>query len=193
MKKTLVTVAFTCAMLFFGTAAFLHAEESQEQVADGTVQFTTNSIKILNGIGKNYEIKLKANLVKLPHVDGKTFGYRLGDTFVPLSEATTSVEASGTQILDFGYASEAGEDFTDFEKRKVAFSVSSDPGYYAGYLNDGFYQLDFSKDPFDGVIDIVIGEPLPAPAVTLVVALAAGALFLLYKNRRQRLIQTEQA
>jgi hypothetical protein len=29
--------------------------------------------------------------------------------------------------------------------------------------------------------------------VTLIVALAAGALFLLYKNRRQRSIHTEQA
>ncbi len=197
MKKTLFTAALTCAMLIFGTAASLQAQDSAEgntlsQVETGKYQFSTDSLNILNGTQKKYKISLKADLVNLPKEEGKVFGYSVGGKFEPLSKVI-NIDPSETQVYLFGYATETDGAFKDFEQRKVSFNVSADPGYYAGYTNEGFYQLDFSSDPFDGVIDIVIGEPLPAPAVTLVVALAAGALFLLYKNRRQRFIQTEQA
>ena len=190
MKKTLVPAVLACVMTIFGFAASLQAEDAE--LVHGN-KFSTDSLKILNETKEEtYEVKLKANLVNLPQVEGKKFGYRLGDKFVPLSEVASSVTANDALSFDFGYAIVSGEDFSEFEKSKVSFNVSADPGYYAGYNNQSFYQLDFSENPFDGVIDIVIGEPLPAPAVTMIVALAAGALFLLYKNRRQRFIQSEQ-
>lgn len=74
-----------------------------------------------------------------------------------------------------------------------SISVAGDPLYYAGYNSESFYQLDFSEDPFNGNIEIlVMGEPLPPTTVTLIVALALGAAFLLYKNRKQQAI-AEQA
>lgn len=191
MKKTLVTTALACAMTVFGLATSLQAEDEYGLVESGTVRYSTPSLIILDTT-KDVGVSLTANLTEASTLNGKEFGYCVDDQFVSLKDAienTQTVSLPYNQKLKFGYGTSA----TDFAPKKVSFNVSSDPGYYAGYLNDGFYQLDFSSKPFDGVIDIVVGEPLPAPAVTLVVALAAGALFLLYKNRRQRLIQTEQA
>ena len=200
MKKTLVPAVLACVMTIFGFAASLQAQDS-DLVKSSTVKsitFSANSLKILNEIKDGtYEVKLKVNLAKLPEVENKTFGYLLDGKFAPLSDVA-SVISSKSLDFDFGYATIVSNDgtyeFKNFEKsKKVPFKVSADPGYYAGYNDQSFYNLDFSSDPFNGVIDIVIGEPLPAPAVTLIVALAAGALFLLYKNRRQRSIQSEQA
>lgn len=101
------------------------------------------------------------------------------------------------QSFQFGIGTSA----TDFEAIDIAsvkalkasgsgnssITVSGDPLYYAGYNSDSFYQLDFSEDPFNGSIEIlVMGEPLPASTVTLIVALGLAAAFLLYKNRRQQ-------
>ena len=47
--------------------------------------------------------------------------------------------------------------------------LSSDPGYFAGYNAESFYQLDFDENPFDGTIEVaIIGEPLPGSTVTLI-------------------------
>ena len=87
--------------------------------------------------------------------------------------------------ITFGYGSE--EDSSQFTPRTVTLNVNADPGYYTGYKSEGFFHLDFSENPFDGAIEImVMGEPLPPSTVTLLVALGAGALLLLYKNRRTR-------
>ena len=106
------------------------------------------------------------------------------------------------QIFQFGIGTSAA----DFEPIAVAsvkalkasggnssISVAGDPLYYAGYNSDSFYQLDFSEDPFNGNIEIlVMGEPLPPSTVTLIVALGLAAAFLLYKNRKQQAV-AEQA
>ena len=107
------------------------------------------------------------------------------------------------QTFQFGI----GTDENDFEPIAIAsvkdlkangpknssITVAGDPLYYAGYNSDSFYQLDFSEDPFNGNIEIlVMGEPLPASTVTLIVALGLAAAFLLYRNRRQRAL-AEQA
>ena len=107
------------------------------------------------------------------------------------------------QTFQFGI----GTDENDFEPIAIAsvkdlkangsknssITVAGDPLYYAGYNSDSFYQLDFSEDPFNGNIEIlVMGEPLPASTVTLIVALGLAAAFLLYRNRRQRAL-IEQA
>jgi len=100
------------------------------------------------------------------------------------------------QTFQFGIYSGEG----DFEPITIAsvkalkssggnssISVSGDPLYYAGYNSDSFYQLDFSEDPFNGNLEILImGEPLPPSTVTLISALGLAAAFLLYKNRKQQ-------
>jgi len=41
--------------------------------------------------------------------------------------------------------------------------------------------------PFDGEIEVlVVGEPLPSPAVTLIIALALVAAYMGYNYRKQR-------
>ena len=65
--------------------------------------------------------------------------------------------------------------------------LSSDPGYFTGYNPESFYQLDFSEMPFDGKIDVaIIGEPLPGSTVTLILSLAALAVFMGYARRKQQ-------
>jgi len=101
------------------------------------------------------------------------------------------------QVFQFGI----GTSESDFEPIQISsvkalkasgagnssISVAGDPLYYAGYDSESFYQLDFSEDPFNGNVEIlVMGEPLPASTVTLIAALGLAAAFLLYKNRRQQ-------
>ena len=194
MKKTLFTAALVCAMTIFGFAASLQAQDSaagKELIHNG--QYSTKLLKLVNLAKNATSTSLTAKLVKVPTVEGKTFGYLYNGQFVSLGNAAeSSVELPFDQLIQFGYG-DASSQNSGFEPRTVSLKVSSDPGYYAAYNNDSFYQLDFSEDPFNGYFEIVVGKPLPAPAVTLVVALAAGALLLLYKNRRQHSIHTEQA
>lgn len=197
MKKTLGTTVLACAMAIFGFAATLQAQvptdesESSNRVKVSSGQY---SMQLLTLVDSNaaQNASLTANLVEAPSVEGKSFGYLQGDTFVSLGKAVNSVQLPYNQDIRFGYGVADSEN-PQFEPRTVSLKVSSDPGYYGDYKADSFYQLDFSEDPFNGKIDIYVAQPLPAPAVTLLVALAAGAVFLLYKNRRQRFIQTEQA
>ena len=150
-------------------------------------------------------MNLSANLAAVSTDGGKTLGYkRNGGEFVSLAQAVSDAQVAqvgdanvttitlgqfnANDTIEFGYQ-DADGGFHGYTPGKIG----SDPGYYGGYNVESFYQLDFSEDPFDGMIEIVVGQPLPAPAVTLIVALAAGALFLLYKNRKERFIQTEQA
>jgi len=192
MKKTLVSTLLACAMTIFGVATSLQAQDSASETPVKSGQYSTQLLKLVNTNATSDT--LTANLVKAPAVEGKSFGYLSGNTFVSLGEAVSAVELPYNQVIKFGYGVADAEN-PNFEPRTVSLqvSVSSDPGYYGGYNPEGFYQLDFSEDPFDGKIDIIVGEPLPAPAVTLLVALAAGAFFLLYKNRKQRSCQLEQA
>lgn len=48
-----------------------------------------------------------------------------------------------------------------------------------GYLQPyaGWYMRDFSEDPFDGKIDVlVVGEPLPSPTTTLFILLGVAGI-----------------
>ena len=49
-----------------------------------------------------------------------------------------------------------------------------------------FYKQDFSEDPFDGRIEIIIGEPLPSPAQTLLIVLVVGGI--IYCTRKQPVV-----
>ena len=90
--------------------------------------------------------------------------------------------------IQFGYAAdEAGSGFT-----YANVKVSSDPLFSYNYNPASFYEYDFSKDPFDGNIEVLnFGTPLPSSTVTLLIALAAAAGLLLYNNRRQRVRSSE--
>lgn len=191
MNKTLFTAVLALVLAIGGVVA---SSQAQDKELIPTGRFTAKSLEL---IGDKIDVNLSANLVNVPApaTEGKTFGYLLAgendtNTFVSLGNAVKEVQLPSNQVIRFGYATNA----SDFEPRAVSLNVSSDPGYYASYDANSFYQLDFSEKPFDGTIDIyVFGEPLPSPVVTMIVALAAGALFLLYKNRKQRSVQTEQA
>ena len=203
MKKTLFTAVLACALSIFGLVA--SAQTSAVTFNEDSKQFSSKVSKNLTLlIATSSSVDLKGNLSTIS-TEEKTFGYKKNDKFVSLAQAVSNAQvatvgkANVTTIslgdfnendtIQFGY--NVGED--DFHPYSP-FKVVSDPGYYGGYNADSFYHLDFSEDPFDGMIEIlVVGEPLPAPAVTLIVALAAGALFLLYKNRGRRSIRTEQA
>ena len=49
-------------------------------------------------------------------------------------------------------------------------------------INDAWYLQDFAEDPFNGRMEVVIGEPLPSAPVTLF--LASIMLFTLMKYRK---------
>ena len=206
MKKSFFATALACALTIFGIAA---SAQDQQAVAfdEGSKVFSSNVTKSLSLlVATSSDVDLSEHLSAVSGGGaGRTFGYtKNGGGFVSLADAvnTAKVVSSGdanvTAIrlgdfsvndkIQFGYEDDGG--FHPYSP----FKIESDPGYYGGYNPDSFYQLDFSEDPFDGMIEIlVVGEPLPTPVVTLIVALAAGALFLLYKNRRQRPVYTEQA
>ena len=49
-------------------------------------------------------------------------------------------------------------------------------------INDAWYLQDFAEDPFDGRMEVVIGEPLPSVPLTLFIA--SIMLFTLMKYRK---------
>ena len=123
MKKTLVTTVLACAMTIFGFAASLQADESDGQ-AKAKTQYSTQSLMILDK-NKADGVNLTANLVKVPSVEGKTFGYLLGGKFVSLENVIDGVrvdtaELPYNQLLSFGFGSSA----SDFVPREVSFNVS---------------------------------------------------------------------
>ena len=134
---------------------------------------------------------------------GKQFGYIMRDgVFQSLSGAIAAQPQDGKVSLgEFPVTEEDGFKFgfsdsegSEFKPVSLKLKVAGDSGFYGGFDTNGFYQLDFPEEPFDGKIDIlVMGEPLPASTVTLLVALAAAAGLLLYNNRRTRARFSAQA
>lgn len=55
------------------------------------------------------------------------------------------------------------------------------------YIDEHFsdwYKYDFAEDPFDGRLELlVMGEPLPTPLTTLLVALGTIGIILMNNNR----------
>ena len=193
MKKTLLTTALAFVLAIGGLTA--SAQDATQEVTNpskienlGSLKFTMANVATNELDGKSF----KANLAKASEVDGKSFGYLSGNEFVSLGSAmeNASILLPYNKVIEFGYGSSAN----DFVATNVSLKVNADSGYYTGYNNENFFQLDFSQDPFDGMIEVlVMGEPLPASTVSLLVALGAGAAFLLYHNRRRRIGAVEQA
>ena len=85
----------------------------------------------------------------------------------------------GIQIQDTGI------DVYDFSQRypnkmqsyASHMSISAEPILMGPY--DSWYWSDFSSDPFDGIIEVlVVGEPLPSTTTTILIA--PGLLSLVY-------------
>ena len=202
MSKTLFTAALAFVLSIGGFVMSAQAQEAQNQTvsepsAEAGLWQLVVSAKDETLLNKG----LKAIAV---NSNEKSFGYKVGGKFISLSDAMVGAPSAAdgdkvsatlelgsfnpTEQLQFGYGDENSFDAIS------GLKISSDAGFHAGYNIDSFYKLDFTKDPFDGKIEIyVLGEPLPASTVTLLVALAAAAGLLLYNNRRTRARFSAQA
>ena len=215
MKKTLFTVSLACVLSLGGLTATASAENYTPQSkvafdnATGTLSSKgSESLKILMmnpKLNSGEEIGLSESLTKIAVSGEKEFGYMLNDgqegsKFVSLAELMKNVPSGDvasislgkfqkSDTIKFGYADADGQNFSWVKP----FKVESDAGFHGDYDAESFFHLDFAEEPFDGMIEVlVVGEPLPASTVTLIVALAAGAGLLLYNNRK-RALRTEQA
>ena len=156
------------------------------------------AMRILAVAKPEYKLSEKLAAAKGP-VEGKTLGDIVNPgtdaaKFVTLGVAAEAVSTStkGDDIAALGHFAEGDtvqfgyQDQNGFTPAKITV-LSSDSGYSTGYDVEGFYQLDFSAMPFDGSIEVlVVGEPLPDTAVTLIVALGLVAVFMGYNYRKQR-------
>ena len=151
------------------------------------------AIKILAAAPHEYNLAQRLEQAKAPNAE-KTPGYSVNGTFVSLAEAAQVLSTSEkSDILLLGRFTDGDNvqmgyrDNSDNKFYASTINVSGDPGYFTGYNPDSFYQLDFSAMPFDGKIDVaVIGEPLPGSTVTLILSLAALAVFMGYARRKQQ-------
>ena len=137
--------------------------------------------------------------------DGRTLGYLLSKngakTFVSLADAIGNNQVREPDGYKFNVVELGKFDKNDsvkfglgdpdnpeaFKEASINVLNNSDALYRTGYNAESFYQLDFSEVPFDGKIDVlVVGEPLPGSTVTLLLSLAALAVFMGYARRKQQ-------
>lgn len=195
MKKSFLTAALACVLSIGGIA--LCAQENGFLFDQETGVLSSQSASDVLNIVKKNSGKLSLTEIMKPRAkDGASFGYlftRDGNTeFVPLSDLVDSLQTNGDtesislndfnagDTVQFGYAKTDGSGFS-------SVSIGSDAGFYTGMDTDSFFKLDFSENPFDGNIEVlVMGQPLPPATVTLLIALAAGAGLLFLHNRRNR-------
>lgn len=192
MSKTLFAAALAFVLSIGGFA--LSAQDITMEKDYSLVKLVAQSKTVNVSLTDKLTVSLPGN------AKSATFGYVKNDgEFVSLVDAMAAVDVANddnsakvatlvlgkfknNDVLQFGYGND-----TTFEAVSPSLKVASDPGFNAAYNIDSFYQLDFSNDPFDGMIDIlVMGEPLPASSVTMLIALAAAAALLLFYNRRTR-------
>ena len=215
MKKSLLTATLACALSIVGFASFATDYSPRDKVSfeNGTLSSTgSESLQILMTNPKigSGGADLSSFLSSMAGSGEKKFGYmRNGGTsnekFVSLAGLLSSIDSTVDdagiasisigkfqqgETIQFGYSGSNG-----FEPTSISsITVGSDSMFHTGYDTDSFFQLDFSENPFNGSIEIlVMGEPLPASTVTLLVALAAGAGFLLFRNRRRHAHSAVQA
>ena len=199
MSKTLFTAALAFVLSIGGFAL------SADDVSPIPVAFTNESLRLVAQSSNDFDLKSHLATLAADSVKGTSFGYKKNGEFVSLATLMQDAEivaegekASATisipgkfqkdDVFQFGY--DNGETFEAISPTLIA----SDPAFNAGYNIDSFYHLDFSQDPFNGKFDIlVMGEPLPASTVTMLVALAAAAALLLFRNRKTRARFSAQA
>lgn len=204
MKKSFLTAALACVLSIGGLAIFADDNGFAFNTETGVLS-SKGATETLNIFVDKSTGKLGLNEFMKPRDDGKSFGYLLNGSsetdrkFVSLATLMSSIKTSGNtesvslgsfnkdDTVQFGYAAPDGGEFS-------SVSIGSDAGFYSGIDTESFFKLDFSENPFDGNIEIlVMGEPLPTPTVTLLIALAAGAGLLFYNNRRKHACNAEQA
>lgn len=184
MKKTLFTAALACVLTLGGLVSYAQVTPS------GDNSFAASASE---------KLYLKI-LPKASSSLAMNFAIKRGDADYQTLLTSEQISAASSEKvkglrLDLGNFA-ANETFKVGVVSGGQFEpfVSSEPGYYTSVDTNSYYSLDFSETPFDGTIEVfVFGEPLPPSTVTLLVALAAGAAFLLYRNRKQRDPRTEQA
>ncbi len=109
-----------------------------------------------------------------------------------LTETLLKYYDTGYPNLAYGIELPAKQNFMDFSKpfapsstyQMKSYNVNPDNGFYAGFSTEGFYNLDFSEDPFDGLIEIlVVGEPSTSTNLTLLIAGLLGIAMFTYKKK----------
>ena len=187
---------------FLTVGAFAVSADDNQTVDSLTAK---DNIRILAIAKSSSNPRLADNLAaaKATTDEGAQAGYYVvkeGQTegegsFVSLAEAIkqdVTTDEQGRDVVTLGRFSQGDKVQFGFKKNDKFTAtpinvLSSDPSYYAGYNSEGFYQLDFSEMEFDGKIDVlVIGEPLPGSTVTLLLSLAALAVFMGYSRRKQQ-------
>ena len=95
--------------------------------------------------------------------------------------------------LNYG-VKEQKYNISDFSNYKLfdtgtnqSFSLNAEAIVPFAPVNDYWYIQDFAEDPFDGRIEVVVGEPLPS--VPLTIFIATLLLFTYLKYRKLRTIQ----
>lgn len=193
MKKTFFAAALAFVMTIGGFA--LSAQDAKSFVANMDVSLKNNLTSNAAQLDKNFGYMLRKTVeVQEGEEVKEVFSFQ----FYSLSDAMKAAAEDGKvsfplgtftpgDAIKFGYGS--GSDFVD-----APVKVASDPGYSYTYNTGTFYTLDFPGEAYDGTIEVdIIGAPLPASSVTLLVALGAAAAMLLYFNRRKQVRISGQA
>jgi hypothetical protein len=212
MHKSFFTFALASVLAIGAVTASAENFTPQSKVSFNEGIISTNGSEALKILMMNpsdeTNMGLSDFLNAMAYSGDREFGYMRNDgtegsKFVSLANVLASIKADDVATvalekfeknatIKFGYADKDGKNFTPAGVKKV--KVESDAEFHGGFDPDSFFRLDFAEEPFDGNIEVlVIGEPLPASTVTLLVALAAGAGLLLFSNRKQRALRTEQA
>ena len=200
MNKKIIMAALAGILTVCGMSL-----SAQEETPKKTIEAFSakDTMKILAVAKPDYKLaeKLADAEALAKEENGIIYGYILNPDsdnakFVSLSEALadTSVTNDGTNdVVSFGRFAKGDKVQFGFYDSNSQFNpapinvISSESGYYSGYNAQGFYEIDFSEMPFDGELEVlVIGEPLPSSAVTLIVALALVAAYMGYNYRKQR-------
>ena len=93
----------------------------------------------------------------------------------------TSKISSIAKISDFSKPFVANQEYS-----MTKWAVDSDNNYIELSPATYFYNLDFSEDPFDGKIQIlVMGEPLPSPLTTLICCCGVIGILLYCKKKKE--------
>lgn len=136
-------------------------------------------------------------VVNLSKPGGANWHYGLysvdpGSTWeIELQTGDNTVDLTGQNITRIGvwaYQSNGGGS----SEKKEAFSYGENANHAQFRLATSGIVISFTKNGTDkGVLDFSgneepVGSPLPTPVVTLLIALALGAGFVMYRNRKQQ-------
>ena len=199
MKKTFLTAALACVLSVFGGFT-LSADEIDALVdkfiSENAPGLSASKVEKIKSHARKYAGKVDMNkYMKAKSVisNKKGLGYKMNNN--DLGSLATLLDAidSGDEAFPIGTFGQ--DDLLQLENAGAGngfVSIGSDSGFHSGMDTDTFFKLDFPEDPFDGRIEVLVaGEPLPSPAVSLLIAFAAGAAFLYHNDRRKRACNTE--